>query len=268
MPPKKTAAGRKKPAPPHTEKPVIGWKEWVRFPDLGVEGIRSKVDTGARTSALHATGLKEFLVDGVPHVRFTVHCELDGSTRDVDIELPLVEKRPVKDSGGREEIRPVVSARVEVGLEKWPIELTLTRRDDMEFNMLLGRRAVSGRFVIDPEEAFVQGLPGVRGAAGRSPSKRRSAVSTEEGPHQEVDFQEDCDQEGDFQEDCDQAIVGNEDNSQAVAKKTSPRKTSTRKPSTKKAPKRSSTRKTSAKKTSTKKRSAKKKAAPKGGTKP
>ena len=264
MPPKKTAAGRKKSAPSHTQKPVIGWKEWVRFPELGVEGIRSKVDTGARTSALHATGLKESLVDGVPHVRFTVHCELEGSTRDVDIELPLVDKRPVKDSGGREEIRPVVSARVELGLEKWPIELTLTRRDDMEFNMLLGRRAVSGRFVIDPEEAFVQGLPGVGGAAGRSPAKRRSTVSKKKARTKKATKKATSRKTA-----TKRSSAKKKPAKRPSAKTSSPRKTSTRKPSTKKAPaKRSSTRKTSAKKTSTKKPSAKKKAAPKGGTKP
>ncbi|MGI9627362.1 MAG: ATP-dependent zinc protease family protein [Longimicrobiales bacterium] len=203
-------------------KPVIGWKEWVSFPDLGVVGIRSKVDTGARTSALHATNVREYEVDGTPWVRFTVHCELGATDEEVTIELPLLERRPVRDSGGREEVRPVVNARVELGGRQWDIEVTLTRRDDMEFNMLLGRRAVRGKFLIDPRRVYMLGVPDAP-----EPKRKKSTKKKKKSTKRK---------------------------STKGSKKKTTKKTVRRKPARRKAPaKKSRTRKTSKKKTSPKK---------------
>jgi hypothetical protein len=137
--------------------PVIGWREWVRLPDLGVDAIKAKVDTGARTSSLHAFDLEELLVDGVEHIRFKIHPEQKRSRPTLTVELPLVARRSVRDSGGKAELRPVVETVVELMGTKWPIELTLTGRDAMGFRMLLGRQAIRRRFVVDAGGSFRAG---------------------------------------------------------------------------------------------------------------
>jgi hypothetical protein len=144
---------RKGPPP----KPTIGWREWVRLPELGVEAIKVKVDTGARTSSLHAFGLKEVERDGAPYVRFTIHPEQKRSHPTIHVELPLLARRRVRDSGGKTEMRPVVETAVELLGQRWPMEVTLTRRDAMGFRMLLGRQAIRGRFTVDPGRSFVGG---------------------------------------------------------------------------------------------------------------
>ncbi len=136
---------------------MIGWREWVRLPDLGVDAVKAKVDTGARTSSLHAFSLKEFDRDGAPWVRFVIHPEQKRSQPAIPVELPLVERRLVRNSGGREELRPVVLTTIEIGDARWPIEITLTRRDSMGFRMLLGRQAIRGRFTVDPGASYRAG---------------------------------------------------------------------------------------------------------------
>ena len=138
-------------------KPVIGWREWIKFPDLRIESIKAKVDTGARTSSLHAFDLEEFEKDGGTWVRFMVHPEQRKSTPTIPVELPLKGKRRVRDSGGKAELRPVVEARVELMGQSWPIEITLTSRDAMGFRMLLGRQGIRGRFLVDPGGSFYGG---------------------------------------------------------------------------------------------------------------
>ncbi len=143
------------------ERRVIGWREWVGLPDLGVAAIKVKIDTGARSSALHAFDLEVFDRGGVDWVRFGVHpIQRDWKTT-IPAELPLHEMRIVRNpgGGGREELRPVVRTAVELMGERWPIELTLTRRDRMGFRMLLGRSAVRRRFVVDPGRSFLAGRP-------------------------------------------------------------------------------------------------------------
>jgi hypothetical protein len=137
--------------------PVRGWREWVRLPDLGVETIKAKVDTGARTSSLHAFDMEELLVNGVEHIRFKIHPEQRRSHPTLTVELPLVARRRVRDSGGKAELRPVVETVVELMGRKWPIELTLTGRDAMGFRMLLGRQAIRRRFVVDAGGSFRAG---------------------------------------------------------------------------------------------------------------
>jgi hypothetical protein len=140
-----------------TPLPVIGWREWVALPDLGVDHIKVKVDTGARTSSLHAFDLEETVRDGIVIVRFMIHPEQRRAHPEIPVELPLVARRRVRDSGGRAELRPVVETEVSLHGRRWPIELTLTRRDAMGFRMLLGRQAIRHRFLVDPGSSYCAG---------------------------------------------------------------------------------------------------------------
>jgi len=137
--------------------PVIGWREWVALPELGIGGIKAKVDTGARSSALHAFDVELFRRRGVWMVRFKVHPLQRDSRRTVALETELFDERNVRNSGGRLELRPVIQTTVALMGEEWPIELTLTNRDAMGFRMLLGRQAVRGQFTINPGRSFLGG---------------------------------------------------------------------------------------------------------------
>lgn len=137
-------------------KPVIGWREWCALPDLGVDAVKAKVDTGARTSSLHAFGVEEVDRDGVPWVRFEVHPAQRSKRGALVVEAPLVEHRSVRPSTGVEELRPVIRTRIALGGKRWPIEVTLTDRDVMGFRMLLGRHAVRRRFLVDPARSYLQ----------------------------------------------------------------------------------------------------------------
>jgi hypothetical protein len=137
-----------------------------------VPSIKVKVDTGARTSSLHAFDLDEVVRDGVTYVRFVVHPEQRRSTPAIPVELPLLTRRRVRDSGGKVESRPVVETTVDLAGQTWPIELTLTRRDAMGFRMLLGRQAIRGRFVVDPGRSFRVGRRPQKKRKKRSPGKK------------------------------------------------------------------------------------------------
>lgn len=137
--------------------PMLGWREWARLPEFGIDAIKAKLDTGARTSALHAPGLELLTRDGIDLVRFEVHPEQDSTLGSVHVEAEVLEHRVVRNSGGSEERRPVIETDVEVGGIRWPIELTLTRRDGMGFRMLLGRQALRGRYVVHPGRSFLGG---------------------------------------------------------------------------------------------------------------
>lgn len=146
-------AGRTSKHPPGT----LGWREWAALPDLGVTAIKAKLDTGARTSSLHAFGLERYSKDGIDMVRFEVHPRQRSASGSHEVEAVVIDERWVKNSGGQRELRPVIETTVLIGDEKWPIELTLTRRDEMGFRMLLGRQALRGRILVDPGRSFRAG---------------------------------------------------------------------------------------------------------------
>ena len=138
---------------------LVGWREWIGLPDWGVEWVKAKVDTGARTSALHAFGLSDFVRGGQPWVRFAVHPWQRSADDEVWVEAEQIDERAVTSSSGLSTIRPVVATRVRIGERVHEIELTLTRRDEMGFRMLLGRQAVKGAFLVDPARSYVNGRP-------------------------------------------------------------------------------------------------------------
>ena len=151
MAPAKTARRR----PPKPPRPAIGWREWVALPDLGIEQIKAKIDTGARTSALHAFRVTPSQVDGVPHVRFFLHPVQHRRVPVVACEARVVDERTVTSSNGRTEHRYVIETQLRIGSLFWPIEITLTDRDQMGFRMLLGRQAVRRRVLVDPGRSFL-----------------------------------------------------------------------------------------------------------------
>lgn len=134
--------------------PPIGWREWVALPDLKIDNIKAKVDTGARSSALHAVDIKRFFRNGQEMVSFKVHPVQRNSKLTIAAEAEVVEHRHVRSSGGHQTLRPVILTTVQFMDQCWPIELTLVSRDDMGFRMLLGREAVRGRFVVDAGQSF------------------------------------------------------------------------------------------------------------------
>ena len=135
--------------------PTIGWREWVALPNLGIDRIKAKVDTGARTSSLHAFDVDlDGEEEGAP-IRFKVHPIQRDAKRTLSCESELVEMRWVRSSNGRRERRPVIETEIELLGARWSIELTLTTRDVMGFRMLLGRQAVRGRYLIHPGRSFL-----------------------------------------------------------------------------------------------------------------
>lgn len=156
---------------PKGRLPVIGWREWVALPGLGVPHIKAKVDTGARTSALHAFALERFTREGRPMVRFEAHPLQRDDSVSIPVEAELVDRRTVRSSTGDETLRPVIETAVELMGERWTMELNLVRRDPMGFRMLLGRQAVRGRFLVDPGRSYLGGKlePGRSDAAKPRP---------------------------------------------------------------------------------------------------
>lgn len=137
---------------------IVGWREWAALPELGLLKLKVKVDTGARTSALHAFELKPFVRDGEHWVGFSIHPSRK-SIKSVSCEARVVDYRPVTDSGGHTENRYVIASTVVMGTQAWPIQITLTNRDSMRFRMLLGRSAIRPGVFIDPTRSYLLGLP-------------------------------------------------------------------------------------------------------------
>lgn len=140
------------------KKKTVGWREWVALPDFAIKRIKAKFDTGARTSALHASKITPFTKDGAAYVRFVVH-PLQRQRKPAKTCVALViDHRRIMDSGGRSEERYVVRTTLKVGLSAWPVELSLTNRDQLGFRMLIGRQALRRRYVVDPARSFVTKL--------------------------------------------------------------------------------------------------------------
>lgn len=139
--------------------PRLGWREWLALPDLGVTWIKAKVDTGARSSALHAFDVKRYTVDGQAWVRFLIHPLQRDAHTVIEACAPLLEERWVRSSSGKASLRPTISTQLSLGDQVWPIELTLVRRDVMGFRMLLGRQAIRNRFLVHPGRSYLLGRP-------------------------------------------------------------------------------------------------------------
>lgn len=139
------------------QKQVIGWREWIALPGLGIDRVKAKVDTGARTSTLHAFEVVSFEDEAGAAVEFGVHPDQRSESQVVRCRAPVLDQRIVRDSGGHEEERYVIETDVQLGQDRWRIEMTLTSRDNMGFRMLLGRTAMRGRYTVDPSRSYVKG---------------------------------------------------------------------------------------------------------------
>lgn len=138
---------------------TIGWREWVSLPDLGVKSIKAKVDTGARSSSLHAFDIEEFQRDNQQWVRFSIHPVQRKAKPTVAAEAQVLEYRSVRSSSGKASRRPVILTSLQLLGETLQVELTLANRDEMGFRMLLGREAFRGRFLVDAGNSYFGGQP-------------------------------------------------------------------------------------------------------------
>ena len=140
-------------------KIILGSEEWCSFPELGIPIIKARVDSGAKTSALHAINIAPFKKEGQNWVKFDINPIQNNVKTVIHCEAPLVDRRIVKSSSGFREERYVIQTNLEIGNSNWYIEMTLTNRDSMGFRMLLGREAMSGRVLVDPEQQYLLGQP-------------------------------------------------------------------------------------------------------------
>lgn len=138
-------------------KLLLGWREWIALPQLGLTLVKAKVDTGARTSTLHAFYVDSYRRGGERYVRFGVHPIQRRTDIVVHGEALLIDQRQVTDSGGHREDRFVIQTPLVLAGREWPIEVTLTNRETMLFRMLLGRTALSGQAKVDPARSFLTG---------------------------------------------------------------------------------------------------------------
>lgn len=157
-------AGFTAPTPSARLPAVVGWREWPGLPALGIARIHAKLDTGARTSSLHANSIEICHRDGAARVRFDVTGEEEGAPWH---EAPVVDRRLVRSSNGEAEMRIVIRTELALAGAVWPIEVTLTNRDRMDLPMLVGREALAGRLLVDAEKSWLWGKP--------EPTSRRTA---------------------------------------------------------------------------------------------
>ncbi len=148
------------PTKPRRPRPAVGWREWVSLPELGGGAtVKAKIDTGARTSAIHATRFRRLDVDGHAWVSFLLHPDHNDPERTVEAQARLVDKRAVRSSSGAEEERFVIRTPMLLHGVRYDVEVTLTERADMGFRMLVGRRALRRRFLVDPGRSYLSSDP-------------------------------------------------------------------------------------------------------------
>lgn len=133
---------------------IIGWREWVALPDLGIKKIKAKVDTGARSSSIHAVDLEIYERNQLEHAKFKIYPDQKDDKMATVCQAEIMEYREIRSSNGQSERRPVILTDVVLLGERWPIELTLTNRDEMGFRMLLGRESFRDRFLVDAGRSF------------------------------------------------------------------------------------------------------------------
>lgn len=138
-------------------KILIGWSEWCQLPQLNLPAIKAKIDTGARTSSLHAFNITPFKQDGKDWVHFEMHPLQYNDSLVVQCKAPIVDERSVMSSNGSKEHRYVITTPLKLGNEIWDIELTLSNRDPLRFRMLLGRAALQKHTLIDPNRRYCNG---------------------------------------------------------------------------------------------------------------
>jgi len=163
---------------------LVGWREWAALPDLGLPRIKAKLDTGAWTSVVHAWDVQPFENGGQEWVRFVLHPRQRDRKESIQCEAKVADRRHITSSSGHREQRYVIETVIEFGAEAWPIELGLTDRDEMGFRLLIGRKALRGRFIVDPESSFRLGRPNKkttqRGALKRRAITARASKGEEE----------------------------------------------------------------------------------------
>jgi hypothetical protein len=154
------------------ELAVVGWREWVSLPELGIPSIKAKVDTGARSSSLHAYDLVLFTRKGKKRVRFKVHPRQRSTKEIIEAEAAVLEFRKIRSSSGQATYRPVIVTTMSLLGRSWPIEITLANRDAMGFRMLLGREGIRGRMLVDPGKSFHGGMPALPGKTRAEKSRK------------------------------------------------------------------------------------------------
>jgi hypothetical protein len=137
----------------------IGWREWVGLPELGVSALQAKIDTGADSSSLHAFNQERFVRDGEDWIRFEVHPRRGSKGKPVSCEAPIALERKVRNPGGRSELRPVISTPVVLNGVLIRSLINLTERDEMSFRMLIGRRTLRGKFLVNPGRSYLGAKP-------------------------------------------------------------------------------------------------------------
>ena len=136
---------------------IIGWREWIKFPDFEGIFVKAKVDTGAQTSAIHALNINTKTQGSIDIATFEIHPFQGDRKTTLEVSAPIVDRRNVKSSTGHQQKRLVISTNIELADRIWPIEITLTNRNDMGFHMLLGRQAINKQFIVDPARSFLAG---------------------------------------------------------------------------------------------------------------